>query len=186
MKLDLSEILARPGMRYVYPVEEPPLVDEELECADLVRGELVFTNTGNVLLMSGTVDARLVLPCSRCLAYYEEPVSAKVEEGFPLEIKPLAGRGRQPIIEVQEEEASIEAGKLFEGHLLDLTELIRQNLMLELPSRPLHAPDCRGLCPTCGTNLNEGTCTCAETDVSRPLTKLAQLLANENDRSTGP
>ncbi len=179
MKLDLSEILTHPGMRYPYPVEEPPLVDEDIECAEPVRGELVFTNTGNVLLMKGSFATRVVLPCSRCLTYYDEPLSMEVDDAFPLEIKPLAARGHQPIVTVDEEETSAEAGKLFDGPLLDLTELIRQNVTLAMPMQPLHAPDCQGLCASCGANLNETRCECAPEAAHHGLSGLAQLLQEE-------
>lgn len=176
MKLDLSEILTHPGMRYPYHVEEPPLVDEDIECADAVRGDLIFSNTGNVLMVKGELATRVVLSCSRCLVYYEEPLSMEVAEHFPLEVKVPLSRGRQPVVTVEEEETSAEAGKLFEGPLLDLTEMIRQHVMLALPSRPLHAPDCLGLCPTCGANLNEGPCQCSPSGGPKALAGLAQLL----------
>lgn len=44
---------------------------------------------------------------------------------------------------------------------IDITEDVRQELMLEYPLRPLCKPDCKGLCPKCGENLNEGDCKCA-------------------------
>jgi uncharacterized protein len=179
MKLDLNEILTHPGMRYAYPVEEPPLVDEDIECADAIRGELVFTNTGNVLLVKGGFATRVVLPCSRCLAYYEEPLAMQVEETFPLEIKPMAARGHQPIVTVEEEETIAEAGKLFDGPLLDLTEMIRQNVTLAVPARPLHSPDCQGMCAHCGANLNEAPCTCAPDTANKALGVLAKLLEDE-------
>jgi uncharacterized protein len=181
MKLDLSEILTHPGMRYPYPVDEPPLVDEDIECADAVRGELVFTNTGNVLMVQGSFSTRVVLPCSRCLEYYEEPVETEVSEHFPLEIRAAPARGHGPIVTVEEEETVSEAGKLFEGPLLDLTEMIRQHVALALPSRPLHAPECKGLCPICGANLNETTCNCAPDAVNPSLAALGKLLADEPD-----
>ena len=68
MKLDLSEILGRVGMRYTYPVDEPPIVDEDLECVAPIEGTIVFSNTGSVLLIDGSVESTVVLPCGRCLA----------------------------------------------------------------------------------------------------------------------
>lgn len=44
---------------------------------------------------------------------------------------------------------------------IDITEDVRQELMLEYPLRPLCKPDCKGLCPKCGEDLNEGDCKCA-------------------------
>lgn len=175
MKLDLSEILTHVGMRYVYTVAEPPLVDEHLECTAPITGEIVFTNTGSVLLITGRIVSRAALPCSRCLVYYEEPIGTPIDEQFVMEMTARGPHGRPGQIVIEEDE-NPDAGRLFDGPLLDLTELLRQNIMLALPSQPLHDEACRGLCPTCGQNLNEGPCGC-EPQVANPaLAKLGALL----------
>src|SRR5690242_16329204 len=122
MKLDLAEILAHAGMRYEYEVDEPPLVDEDLECTSRIRGKIVFTNTGNVLLIEGKVGSRVAVPCSRCLVYFEEAAEAPVSEQFTLESRPVGPHGRHSQTVVEEDE-NPDAGKLFDGHLFDLTEL---------------------------------------------------------------
>jgi uncharacterized protein len=180
MKLDLSEILSHVGMRYPYRVDEPPIVDEDLECAEPIRGQIVFTNTGNVLLMDGAVDTKVVVPCSRCLEYYEEPAHVPVSEQFAMEAKPAGPRGRLTHIVVEEDE-NPDAGRLFEGPLFDLTELLRQGIMLALPTQPLHDEGCKGLCPNCGQNLNEGSCTCNHQVVNPALAKLGALLREKDE-----
>ena len=47
-----------------------------------------------------------------------------------------------------------------DDYKLDLDELIRTDILLELPTKFLCKEDCKGLCPTCGKNLNEGACDC--------------------------
>src|SRR5205085_11858372 len=126
MRLDLSEILAHVGMRYAYDVDEPPIVDEDLECTSRIGGKIVFSNAGSVLLVEGEVHAQVALPCSRCLVYFEEPASAEVSEQFPLETPTVGPHGRQGQVVVEEDE-NPDAGRLFEGPLFDLTELLRQN-----------------------------------------------------------
>ena len=51
---------------------------------------------------------------------------------------------------------------LSESHTIDLVPLVEQALLLELPLVPLCDDDCRGLCPRCGANLNEGPCQCGD------------------------
>jgi len=175
MKLDLSEILTHVGMRYVYAVAEPPIVDEDLECTAPIKGQIVFTNTGSVLLIAGHMETKAALACSRCLAYYEEPIRAPIDEQFVLEMKTSGPHGRPGQIVVEEDE-NPDAGKLFDGHLFDLTELLRQSIILTLPGQPLHDAACQGLCPSCGKDLNEGPCGC-ESQVANPaLAKLSALL----------
>ena len=50
------------------------------------------------------------------------------------------------------------------GKPLDLTDDVREDILLSLPLKFLCQEDCRGLCPHCGQNLNEGTCSCQELD----------------------
>jgi uncharacterized protein len=175
MKLDLSEIISRLGMRYEYPVEEPPIVDEDLECVDPITGNIVFTNTGSVLLIDGKVQTTVVLPCGRCLAYFREPVHLPISEQFEMVTKPGGPRGKPMNVVLEEDESPI-AGKLFDGNLFDLTEMLRQGIMLALPTRPLHDEACKGLCAICGKDLNAGPCECRPDTSHHALSNLGALL----------
>jgi len=141
---------------------------------------MVFTNTGSVLLMEGSVETRVALPCSRCAVYFEEPVWADLSDQFALEAKAAGPHGRASHVEV-EEDVNPSAGRLFEGHLFDLTEFLRQNILLSLPSSPLHDASCRGLCAACGKDLNEGPCGCPAVPAAPALSGLAVLLGSDNE-----
>jgi uncharacterized protein len=65
-----------------------------------------------------------------------------------------------------------------ERHILDLTEAIKQYALLAIPMKPLCRQDCRGLCPNCGHNLNEGPCDCREAGPN--LSKLSKLLLSSD------
>jgi uncharacterized protein len=67
---------------------------------------------------------------------------------------------------------NLEAGK----PILNLDELIRQQVVMNLPIQILCDPVCRGLCPTCGANLNQGDCACEPDAAASPLAGLAALL----------
>ena len=175
MKLDLAEILAHVGMRYDYSVDEPPLVDEDLECSSRIRGNILFTNTGSVLLIEGNVATRVAVPCSRCLVYFEEPAESHISEQYTLESRAVGPHGRHCQTVVEEDE-NPDAGKLFDGHLFDLTELLRQSITLSISSQPLHDEKCKGLCAHCGKDLNEGACDCKPEPSHPALAVLGQLL----------
>ena len=175
MKLDLSEVLSRVGARYPYDVDEPPIVDEDLECATPIRGRLVFTNTGNVLLAMGAVETTVTLACCRCLEYFNLPLTVPIEEQFALQRRPGVARGRVQHTVVEDDE-NPDAAKLFDGPLFDLTELLRQGIWLGLPLSPLHDESCAGLCARCGANLNLGACACPTEPAAGPFGALAQLL----------
>lgn len=173
MVLDLSEILAHPGMHQSYKVAEAPLVVDDLHCVDPIEGLLRFSNTGNALIIDGSVETRVSLTCSRCLVPMEAEVRVEIAEQFPL----IHPHGPHPShLAMVEEDLAPAAGGLFTGPLMDLTELLRQLIILELPAYPLHAEDCLGLCPVCGHDLNLGPCGCTASGRRSPFEALSQLL----------
>ena len=87
----------------------------------------------NALLVVGKLRTPVTLRCSRCLKTFETPVNVK-QFVFHQEL----------------------TGEDF----VDLTENIREDIILELPQRALCRPDCRGLCVECGQDLNEKACRC--------------------------
>jgi uncharacterized protein len=100
----------------------------------------------------GTVKTRLELLCSRCL----DPFSWPVDATFDLRYHPRA--------EVSESEKEIAEDDLatafYENETIDLDQLMHEQFFLTLPMKPLCSEACHGLCATCGTNLNRGTCDC--------------------------
>jgi uncharacterized protein len=147
MRLDLTEILQESGKHVDYPVNEPPMVDEDVECLRPVVGRLTFNNTGGTLLISGKVETHIALPCSRCAEYFEYPIALKVDEAFELRHSPGVRAGQTPT--VVEEDENPDAGKLFDGSIFDLSELLRQSIMVEQPTQPLPPTDGEGKCAHC-------------------------------------
>ncbi|NLI00284.1 MAG: DUF177 domain-containing protein [Chthonomonadales bacterium] len=183
MQLDLSEILARVGVRRNCEVLEPPIVDCDLVCNAPIEGELWFSNAGSALLVTGHATTRVALVCSRCLAAMDELLEVAIDEQYPLVHRTGGGPGHRHDLVVDEDE-NLASGRLFAGPLLDLTELLRQTLSVALPLQPLHRPDCAGLCRTCGQDLNDGPCNCRSTDPDERLAPLAKLLEQRSvDRS---
>jgi uncharacterized protein len=100
----------------------------------------------------GTLTTVLQLPCSRCLESFQLPVDAN----FDLRYLPMSenvGAER----ETEEDDLS-EA--FYRDDVIDLRQLMEEQFYLALPMKPLHSPDCKGLCPNCGTNLNVASCDC--------------------------
>ncbi|CDP47609.1 YceD family protein [Propionibacterium freudenreichii] len=109
-------------------VPEGAGIDLDLRLEAVVEGVLV----------TGTVEAPLEGECARCLTDLHDHGSYRVFELFNYE-----GRSAEP-------------DDLFlDGELLDLDPVLRDAIVLDLPFTPLCRPDCKGLCPQCGANLNE-------------------------------
>lgn len=110
------------------------------ELADLT-GLANLTAAGTVtkledrLLVTGSVEAALPLTCARCLKEFDQALAAVYREEF----------APNP---TDEQFA-------YQGNRLSLAPMLRTVLLLAVPLRPLHQPDCRGLCPVCGQDRND-------------------------------
>jgi uncharacterized protein len=106
------------------------------------------------VLVQGNLHTEVTLSCSRCLQPVLVPLGVEIEEVFTSTTDVLTGKP----LPVEEEDRALWVD---ERHILDLSEVLRQAVLLELPMHVLCSDECRGLCPSCGQNLNEGTCDCA-------------------------
>ena len=168
MKLDLSEIARTPGMHAAQEVDEQCPEDLSLRCTSPVKGKIQLSNAGSLLLLEGEIRTEVRLECSRCLTDFTLPVETGVQEEFR-----LVKVGDAVRVLPMEEDASTE---VIDNNILNVQELIRQSLLLVLPIQPLCRPDCQGLCPTCGENLNMRKCACPPAEPESPFKALAGLL----------
>jgi DUF177 domain-containing protein len=116
-----------------------------------IHGRLRVERSGERVTLQGTVSATARLECVRCAEPFEVTIDA------PLDVfADRSGTGRHP-----EDEEHLERDHYMtfhDGRQLDLSEHAREALLLEIPITPRCREDCRGLCPRCGANLNEGPC----------------------------
>jgi uncharacterized protein len=184
MLLDLSEIVMRSGMRSAVDVDQETLDDPDLRLAEPLVGRVEFRNGGDLLNISGRLKTVLEIPCARCLADVRVPISLGLDEHFPLEdvthptAPPEEGEEFDTLVSSI---VHLDAGK----PILDLDELLRQQILTEVPIRTLCGSACRGLCPLCGADLNQGPCACPAEPEETPFSKLAALLEVRNGGETG-
>jgi uncharacterized protein len=125
-------------------------------------------------------NMKLVEPetCSRCLKPLEETLSIDFEEEFQATTDVRSGQPvRQP--------TDPDAFKIDENHMLDLTEAVRQYREASAAMQPLCRPDCRGLCPQCGRDLNLGDCDCQKGITDSRWEGLAELLGKTRTEEDG-
>jgi DUF177 domain-containing protein len=134
-------------------------------------GELVLTgpvrlmHTQGGVLVQGVLHAQATLSCSRCLEPVAVSLDVELEEIFAPTIDILTGR----LVPNEEEDRAL---WIDDRHILDLSEVLRQDVLLALPMHVLCREECRGLCPVCGQNLNQESCGCTP----EPDTRWAALL----------
>ncbi len=143
------------------PDELPGLADlseaEDARFAAPVRLSGRAIRVGEVVEVEGKVNTSVRLTCSRCLKEFEAPLNATFALTFAREV---------PRIEDESgEEVELSADDLglivFEGDEIDLKEAVAEQVIMNLPLQPLCETECRGLCPQCGADLNQGQCDCA-------------------------
>lgn len=105
-----------------------------------IRLDLRMEAVTEGVLVTGIVAATLTGECSRCLTEISQAVEVDVQELYMYPDK----------ADPHDEDASV-----MEGELIDLEPLVRDEVLLDLPFMPLCRPDCSGLCPECGVDLND-------------------------------
>lgn len=151
MQYGVLSKLTQPQGRVTCQVEATVPAGIGSEFRGRVTGCIVLENTGPVISARGRLVATAVCECSRCLASHDVELSVEVSEECRL------AQIDQPTRAGEEEPQPI---PILDADAVDLTELVRQVLALNVPPRSLCRPDCQGICPECGQNLNESACSC--------------------------
>ena len=149
-------------------------VSEVVDIADdgnghLVQGELRLLRTHQSILVKGTLYTDIEFTCGRCLNLFSSPLTLNIEEEYIPTVDVVSGAP----LPLPEDSVSF---TIDEHHILDLTEAIRQHILLAIPIKPLCHEGCAGLCQTCGHNLNEGPCKCPVQEVDPRWLKLTKML----------
>ncbi len=131
---------------------------------DFLRGMLCLSRNSRRILVQGTLHTQIVTECGRCVKPLYYPVELSLEELFS------SPPSADTVYAVDE------AGNL------DLAPLLREEAILAVPMGVFCGPDCAGLCPKCGQNLNEAQCDCKDDDIDPRLAILAQF--NQRNRSS--
>ena len=141
----VSDLLRRPGSRRHERLEKGlaalKVTGALVPAGTVAEVDALLDSIHEGILVTGAVRAAWEGECRRCLRPVGGELRARVQELF--ERRPTEG-DTYPL----------------EHDRIDLGPLVRDALLLELPLAPLCAEGCQGMCPTCGADLNDGTCEC--------------------------
>ncbi len=133
-----------------------------------IKGTVLKTKFG--FLVSGAAEMSLTLTCSRCLTPFEQTIKADFSE----EYVPAGYKAENPEPSELEDPAHT-----FQGDYIDITRLVTEAVILEIPMKAVCRNDCKGICPECGQVLNEKVCDCDKVQPDPRLAVLADLLKNQ-------
>ena len=166
MLLNVQRIINAPGERIdfqfeldlsdvdfggLYPAQDPVVVTGDVR------------NTAGMLLMSFTAGTTLKSVCDRCLKSFDDPRSVRCDYVLAEEVE---NEDNDDII-------------VLEDGCVDVGDLARTAFILEMDTKTLCSEDCKGICPGCGVDLNQGSCTFKK-QVDPRLAVLAQRLEKDN------
>ena len=147
------------GYSHEIPFELDKVKLEDLELQNF-SGVLTVGRTPQGLVVQGKFAADTKLECVRCLREFTYPLTWEFTELYAFNKKSVS-----------------ESGLLLpEDMHIDLAPLLREYALLEVPISPLHSPDCKGLCPVCGQDLNIWDCGHRPDAEDSPFAKLKDLL----------
>jgi uncharacterized protein len=144
----LESLSASRGVSGAISVPDIELGGQPYAFAGPIGFEVTLTNTGAGIVAAGRAHALVRTCCVRCLCDMEIHSDADVEAFY---VRP----GRETELP-QEQEFEFVA----DDSTLDLEPAVTQSVVVDLPFAPVHSADCKGLCPSCGADLNSGACGC--------------------------
>jgi uncharacterized protein len=143
-----------------FPIDLPSVfLKPDLKLYNLVGNALV-TRTTHGLLLQSRLHAQISAECVRCLNGFSQPLEAELTELYAFT-----------------PDSATESGFLLpENGIIDIGPVVREEMLLAIPINPLCSPDCKGLCPICGENLNETVCNHEDENIDPRLSVLRTLL----------
>lgn len=134
-------------------------VSEDLDLRDF-HGRAIISRTPQGLLLTGVFEGTLTAECVRCLREFDQTIHWEMTELYAFNQKSVTDSG---LI-------------LPDNAHIDLAPLIRDYAITEVPIKPVCKPDCQGLCPTCGQDLNQKDCGHRGETGNSPFSILKDLL----------
>jgi uncharacterized protein len=170
MLIELASLERQGGkFNHRYEAGELELNEPRVRIAEapIVSGRIQQTDPK--VTVSGKVEAQLQLECDRCLKAVTVPVSSQfnVEYVTP-EVYQAGGAA-----ELLDDDLSL---SVFNGAVIDIDDLVREQLVLTLPTQVLCREDCKGLCPVCGNDKNLRDCACQEAEIDPRWAGLKEIV----------
>lgn len=156
---------------------EVPVVINDSARPDVARVFLKIFKTGEKVFIEGSFTISVTLKCSRCLKEFSSPLDVTFRDEY------------NPAGELEHEDEQQLTGTeldvgFYSNDEIDISELIKEQVLLAVPMKPLCKSDCQGICSQCGRDLNEGACACKAEGIDPRLAPLEKLKEMMKERKT--
>lgn len=170
MIIDLSDVLSE----HHKPIDQT--VPVEMAAFSTTLGEMPIVEKDDAhivvkhmknreLMITGKCMVMLEIPCDRCL----KPVAVEFQLDFTKNVDLSSG---------DEQAEELDEKNYIDGYHLDVDKLLYNEILIGWPMKILCSEDCKGICNTCGQNLNEGTCNCEDTSLDPRMSVIRDVFKN--------
>lgn len=146
-----------------------PMIPDDMKLIPPVKVTGFAEDKNGCLFLTAEIEARYETLCDRCLRDIGGIITVPFERMVSLDVPP------------EEDDESLDNVVFANGSNLDIDRQVTEEIALELPPYHLCKEDCKGLCPKCGKDLNEGPCDCKEEKEIDPRLKILQKLLENSD-----
>ena len=166
----LVEDIPEDGLHLIFE-DIPGLLSgiEECRIQGPAKGEVSLHRVDGDVNLKGRVAALIVFKCDRCLEEY----SNKIDASFFYEFLPSQLVDKEKEIALSSEDMEV---SLYDGVEIQIGEIFREQILLQIPMRHVCSEDCKGICPGCGVDLNREKCRCQQKEtLENPFSVLKKL-----------
>jgi uncharacterized protein len=154
-----------------------PIAISDSRGPDVAYVSLKILRLGKKVLVEGLVKISVSLKCSRCLKDFSYPLDVNFKD----EYNPVEELSTEREQELTPKELDL---SYYSNDEIDITEMIKEQVLLAVPMKPLCEATCRGICPKCGSDLNESPCNCKVEEIDprlAPLQKFKKLMKDRKE-----
>jgi uncharacterized protein len=165
----LAEDISEDGLHLIFE-DMHGLLSEVEECRIQcpAKGEVFLHRVDGDVYLKGKVAALIVLKCDRCLEEYNN----NIDTSFFYEFVPGQLIDKEKEIALGSEDMEV---SLYDGVEIQIGEIFREQILLQIPMRHVCSEDCKGICPGCGADLNREECRCQKETLENPFSVLKKL-----------
>lgn len=165
----LVEYIPEDGLHLTFE-DMPGLLSEIEECRiqDAAKGEIFIHCVDGEVHLNGKVAAMIVIKCDRCLEEYNQ----EIDTSFFYVLVPVQSVEGKKEIALGKEDMEV---SLYDGAKIQIGEIFREQILLQIPMRHVCREDCKGICSGCGADLNREECRCRTETLNNPFSMLKKL-----------
>ena len=174
MTIDVSAILKETGGRIDIDdnvmLSDTDFLGGTYHFSEPVRIKGHISNNGKSLILKALCEGSMTTQCARCAKSINVPVSFEIDENL---IREDSGEA--------EDIAPDGDAVIFGGAEIDMTDILADSFLMNIEGKYLCSEDCKGLCPICGKDLNEGACDCSKDNIDPRWSALLDIMNKDNN-----